>query len=498
MNKKATILAVDDTSKSLALLVKILTREGYEVRPADSCELALASVNANPPDLILLDVRMKGMDGLEVCRRLKALEETQHIPIILISAFADVKDWVEGLRLGASDYITKPFQTEELLTRVKTYLTLRQATVSLEQQADALRQINEQLQSGITERKKTEEILREDEERLMILFGSAPDAYYMSDLKGNFVDGNKAAEELLGYNRDELIGKSFFKMKILSPKQIKKAAALLAKNLMKKATGPDEFVLNRKNGSQVTVEIRTHPFKIHNKAFVLGIAHDITKRKRAEEKLQASEEKFRNYIKRAPDGVFIVDETGRYIEVNESACRITGYLKEEIERMTIRDLLAEESLEDGMNHFQKLMETGAAVSDLWHKQKNGSKRLLTVNAVKLSKTRILGFCKDITKRKRAEQALGKAAEEREKLIKELQYALDHVKTLRGLIPICAHCKKVRDDEGFWKQVEGYISAHSDAEFTHGVCPDCAEKYYGEFYNRKIDDPNTIKLVTVRE
>jgi CheY-like chemotaxis protein len=92
----ATILAVDDTSGSLALLVKILTSAGYQVRPADSGELALAAVAAAPPDLILLDVRMKGMDGLEVCRRLKTREETRQIPIILISAFADVKEWVEG------------------------------------------------------------------------------------------------------------------------------------------------------------------------------------------------------------------------------------------------------------------------------------------------------------------------------------------------------------------------------------------------------------------
>ena len=93
MNKKAAILAVDDNSESLALLVKILTPEGYQVRPADSGELAMAAVNTNPPDLILLDVLMKGMDGLEVCRQLKAQEETQHIPIILISALADVTGW---------------------------------------------------------------------------------------------------------------------------------------------------------------------------------------------------------------------------------------------------------------------------------------------------------------------------------------------------------------------------------------------------------------------
>ena len=163
MNDQAqpAILAVDDTSESLALLVQVLTAAGYSVRPADSGELALAAAAANPPDLILLDVRMKGVDGLEVCRRLKAREETVHIPVILISAFADVKEWVEGLALGAADYVSKPFQTEELLTRVRTHLALSRAHVSLGQQAAVLRQANEQLQNEIAERRRAEESLRE-------------------------------------------------------------------------------------------------------------------------------------------------------------------------------------------------------------------------------------------------------------------------------------------------------------------------------------------------
>jgi putative two-component system response regulator len=156
MNDEPTILAVDDTSESLALLAKMLPPAGYQVRLADSGELALAAVAASPPDLILLDVRMKGMNGLEVCRRLKAREETRHIPIILISAFADVKEWVEGLQLGAADYVTKPFQTEELMTRVKTHLSLSRANVSIERQATTLRLTNEQLHSEIVERQRAE------------------------------------------------------------------------------------------------------------------------------------------------------------------------------------------------------------------------------------------------------------------------------------------------------------------------------------------------------
>ena len=142
------------------------------------------------------------------------------------------------------------------------------------------------ISDDITEHKRAEEELRSSEERLRILFEYAPDAYYLSDLKGNFVDGNKAAEEITGYKRDELIGKSFLKLKLLSPRQIPKAAALLTKNALGLSTGPDEFILNWKDGNQVPVEIRTFPVKIKGQTLVLGIARDITERKRMEHDLK--------------------------------------------------------------------------------------------------------------------------------------------------------------------------------------------------------------------
>jgi PAS domain S-box-containing protein len=135
--------------------------------------------------------------------------------------------------------------------------------------------------SDITARKKAEEELKNSEERLRILFEYAPDGYYLSDLKGNFIDGNKAAEEIIGYKRDELIGKSFIKLNLLPKAQIPKAAAGLAKNALGKPTGPDEFTLKRKDGSQVPVETRTFPVKIKGKVLILGIARDITERKQA-------------------------------------------------------------------------------------------------------------------------------------------------------------------------------------------------------------------------
>lgn len=156
MNDNGAILVVDDTPTALKLLTGTLAAQGYDVRPANSGELALASVALQPPELILLDIRMPEMDGFEVCRRLKSHEESCDIPIIFISALTEVEDRVEGLRLGAVDFITKPIQLEELLARVRIHLQLRRLNSALKQQTTELQLVNNQLETEISERKAVE------------------------------------------------------------------------------------------------------------------------------------------------------------------------------------------------------------------------------------------------------------------------------------------------------------------------------------------------------
>ena len=135
----------------------------------------------------------------------------------------------------------------------------------------------------ISEQRRIEGILPESPEQFKTFFEYAPDALYLNDLKGVFVDGNQAAEKMTGYRRDELIGSSFLELNLLERGQKLKAASLLAKNILGKSTGPDDFVLNRKDGSKVSVEIMTYPVKLNGKVLVLGVGRDITQRKRTEE-----------------------------------------------------------------------------------------------------------------------------------------------------------------------------------------------------------------------
>jgi two-component system, NtrC family, sensor kinase len=123
--KQPSILIVDDVPANLNLLTGILRQHGYKVRPAPSGSLALEAAQHAPPDLILLDIHMPEMDGFEVCRRLKADEALKEIPVVFISALTETKDKIRAFDAGGVDYITKPFQVEEVLARVKTHLELR-------------------------------------------------------------------------------------------------------------------------------------------------------------------------------------------------------------------------------------------------------------------------------------------------------------------------------------------------------------------------------------
>jgi PAS domain S-box-containing protein len=308
----------------------------------------------------------------------------------------------------------------------------------------------------ITERKRAEEELRSSEERLKILFESAPDAYYLSDLKGNFVDGNEAAEELVGYKREELIGKNFLTgTKLLSPGQIPKAAALLARNLLGQPTGPDEFILNRKDGNQVTLEIRTFPVKITGQSLALGIARDITERKRAEEELEKhrhhleelvaertaeltraneqlrreiaerkrveetlreSEERYRRLFNGVPIGLCLSTPDGQNLDANPAMVQMLGYPDRE-------SFLAVNAANNYVNpqdreQWKAILERDGVVRDfeVQLRRRDGTIiwALQNSRAVRDNEGQVVcyeGAIEDITERKQAEEALRESEEQ---------------------------------------------------------------------------------------
>jgi PAS domain S-box-containing protein len=435
MMDKAVILAVDDTPESLALLAGILTPAGYHVLPADSGELALAAAVANPPDMILLDVRMKGLDGLEVCRRLKAAAETKHIPIILISAFADVKEWVKGLQMGAADYISKPFQSEELLMRVSTHLALSRANVSLEKQKAALHQTGEELQSEIVERqrvekelrqtldqatrsrqallsaiedhKRAEDSLRETRDYLNSLIGYANAPIITWDTDKKITKFNHAFEKLTGYHADEVMG---LELRVLfPPESLAESLQKIAHTSFGELWESVEIPIKRKNG-----EIRIalwNSANIHakdGKTIVATIAQgqDISERKRAEEALHESEIKYRELFENAEVGMYRSKLDGSaLLAVNAKLCEIFGYSKEEMlgNPATIRwadprsrERMVTELRQVGFLHNYEM--------DILTKSTEIRNLLISVNLYP-EHGYLEGSAIDITERKRTEEAL---------------------------------------------------------------------------------------------
>lgn len=146
------ILIVDDTPANLEVLFDCLDDAGFEVVVAKDGESALQKVEKEPPDLILLDVMMPGIDGFETCRRLKANPDSQDIPVIFMTALSDAADKIAGLSLGAVDYITKPFQQEEVLARVKVHLQLRKEIKQRTAAEAELAKLNQKLEKRVSER----------------------------------------------------------------------------------------------------------------------------------------------------------------------------------------------------------------------------------------------------------------------------------------------------------------------------------------------------------
>ncbi|KYC40875.1 hybrid sensor histidine kinase/response regulator [Scytonema hofmannii PCC 7110] len=194
---KGAILIVDDTPTNLEILFDLLSNSGFTVLIAEDGESAIERAEYAPPDLILLDILMPGMDGFETCRRLKANSSTKDIPIIFMTALSEALDKVKGLSLGAVDYITKPLMHEEVLARIELHLRLRNLTKTLQQQ-------NLRLEEEISERKQAEQKIHEQAALLDI----TTDAILVRGLNNEIHYWNKGAEQLYGWTAVEVIGKN--------------------------------------------------------------------------------------------------------------------------------------------------------------------------------------------------------------------------------------------------------------------------------------------------
>jgi len=320
------------------------------------------------------------------------------------------------------------------------------------------------------------EALRRSETKFRTLYDSTRDAVMLLDTKG-FFDCNQATLAMFGcVTREEFCSKH--PADVSPPKQLDGTDSLTLANqriatALKKGSDHFEWMHKRANaGETFPAEVLLSAMELDGKPVLQAVVRDITERKQMEEKLR----QLSRAVEQSPASIVITDHAGNIEYVNPKFIQVTGYILAEVLGKNPRILKSGEMSPEGYGMLWQTITTGKEWRGEFHnKKKNGelyweSASISPIRDLAGRVTHYVAVKEDITARKQNEA-------ERDQLIRDLQDALANVKSLSGLLPICASCKKIRDDEGYWSQVEGYIQKHSDATFTHGMCPDCLKKLY---------------------
>ncbi|MBF0295152.1 MAG: PAS domain S-box protein [Magnetococcales bacterium] len=370
---RPSILIVDDAPENLDVLKTALMEE-YMVRPAINGQVALRLAGLDPqPDLILLDVMMPGMDGFEVCRRLKASEITREIPVIFVTARGEIQDELEGLQLGAVDYLTKPVSPHILHARVRTHLALRRASQELEEKNRRMYEINERLTDSM-------EQLSASEDRFRGLVQTIPDIVYKIDTEGKFTFLNKSIERL-GYHQSDLIGRHFTEIihsadipdvtlnKVLerigsgnaNPEQklfderrsgMRMTVGLEIRLKTRKGMTDGVFELKNIDDRLVNVEVNSTglygevgnatAYRTRQYIGTVGVIRDVTERQKAQQAFMEERKLLRWLIDAVPLPIFFLGNDGRLIFSNVPFRRFIGREDGDTEGLELHEMFHQE------------------------------------------------------------------------------------------------------------------------------------------------------------
>ena len=349
----------------------------------------------------------------------------------------------------------------------------------------------------ITERKRAEARQRFQAQ----ILSQIHDSVISTDMDGMITSWNKGSEGLFHYTADEIIGKH---VSVLYPEYANTYLIdSIIPTLLSRGNHEYETPLVRRRGEEFTAMVSLSVLRDENEKItgMIGYTLDITEREKVRKALADSERRLNDIINFLPDPTWVIDTRGRVIAWNQAISRVTGIDKKEIvgkgdyvyavpfygkPRPVLIDMVLNPDQEWDKEYLSIRKKDGFPIgSESFHPSMGNGGTYFAGAAARLynAEGTVVGAIetlRDITATKQSEQ-------EREKLISELKEALAKVRTLSGLLPICSSCKKIRDDKGYWKQIESYLSDHSEAEFSHGICPECAKKLYPEFDIYSDDD-----------
>ncbi len=388
-----TIMVVDDVPENLHLLRDILHSEGYRVLAFPNGPMALKAASKNPPDLILLDIMMPGMDGFEVARHLKGEEKLRNIPILFLSALKELEDKVMAFAVGAVDYISKPFHVEEVLARVKAHAELQRQRHEL---AEAY------------------EKLKKSEAYLSATLKSLAEGVITCDVKAKIMSLNPTAAFLTGCSEEHAMGRPIEEvLRFTNIRPFHGVEDLLHRARVEgRATIPEEALLVSHNG-------KTHPVagscalirEASGQSYgFVWVFWDILERKRAEEEVR----KLAQAVKQSPASIVITDTKGTIEYVNPKFTEVTGYTFEEALGQNPRILKSGKQPKSVYEELWKTITSGGEWRGEFHnRKKNGELywEYASISPIKNERgeiTHYIAVKEDITERKRMEQELMEA------------------------------------------------------------------------------------------
>ncbi|MFZ2445612.1 MAG: PAS domain S-box protein [Syntrophobacteraceae bacterium] len=332
---------------------------------------------------------------------------------------------------------------------------------------------------GIVEKAEAERMQAEEElRRYALLAGHSRDIIlFMRRDDGRILEANAAADAY-GYSHEELLNLTIQDLRAAETRT-------LTVEQMEEADTRGilfETVHRRKDGSAFPVEVSSRGMTLQGKRTLVSVVRDITERKRARE----VRNRLAAIVEGSEDAIISKTLDGTITSWNGGSEIVYGYSAEEAVGRPINLLIPPDRGDEMRDVLEKIARGERIVQYETERLRRDGRRIsvsLSVSPIRDASGEIVGvstIARDISEKKRAE-------EEREELLRELRETLARLRTLSGLLPICAHCKKIRNDEGYWQQIESYIQQHSGTQFSHGICPECLKKHYSEFLGSRLDD-----------
>ncbi len=500
MRKK--VLVVDNSLVTLKILTKLLEKENYEVETAEDGLVAIEIMEQFEPDIMIIDLIMPKITGDKLCQIIRKMPAYDEVFLVILSAIA-AEEEIDFISFGADACIAKG-SAEETIKNILTVFEYAEDrnTAELSRQIFGI--------ENVQVRQITKELLT-SKKNFEITLQNMADGFVALTPSGKIASVNSVAIGFFKTPEEKLISTTFFDHFAANQK--------------------DVIVDHFKKITNAAIEIGEHsPIILHGRYLlikmipvfceelksIIVLIDDITKRKSAEQELQeykihleqlvvqrtAELEKVNESLKNEnlgrqkiqdelvhfsrqwsrtfntiSDFVSVHDQDMKLVRVNKSLANFLGQDAEELVGRYCYEVMHGTPNPWPECPHVKAIETGEVVTSEVNDPHIGKPLLVTCSPSFDEDGKLEGtvhVARDISQQKLAEQ-------EKEKLIADMQSALSKVKQLSGFLPICASCKKIRDDQGYWNQIESYIRDHSEAEFSHGICPECAKKLYPKEY-----------------